>query len=87
MSAPLVYIEWLDAAAVHGWQDLDTVTDDASPIVIQSVGWVLRETDAAITLGAHLHKDIPQNGAVRQVTDALTIPKAAITVRRVLRKR
>lgn len=83
----LIYLEWVDAAANQGWHNLDSIRDDATVLLIQSVGWVIRETDQAITLAAHMHKDIPENGAVRQATDPLTIPKAAITMRRMLRKR
>jgi hypothetical protein len=83
----LVYIEWLDSAAMHGWQALGEVREHATLVVIQSVGWVIHETDDAITLVAHIHKDVPENGDVRLATDPLTIPKGVIRERRVMRKR
>lgn len=83
----LVYVEWVDSATVHGWNSVDELQDDCGTVLMQSVGWVIRETEAMLMLAAHMHKDIPENGAVRQAADATAIPKVAITMRRVLRKR
>jgi hypothetical protein len=83
----LVYIEWIDSAAMQGWRAIDGIKEDATVAVIQSVGWVVTETEQAITLVAHMHKDIPQNGTVRYGSDPMTIPKGVIKERRVLRKR
>lgn len=85
MTFELVYLEWVDASAIHGWQSLDDIQRDGAPLVIQSVGWIVHETDDAITLVAHMHKDNPN--AVRQMSDPLTIPKGIIRERRTMRKR
>ena len=90
MSKPLelVYVEWIDSAGYPGWRSLEDIQREATPIVIESVGWVVAENDKSITLVSHVHKDIPeQSENVRYGNDALTIPKIAITVRRAARKR
>ena len=81
----LVYIEWLDSAAMHGWQSLDRIRADAGPVLIQSVGWVVCETDTAVTLVAHKHRDTADS--VPMATDPLTIPKGVITLRKRMRAR
>lgn len=64
----LVYVEWWDSCGPGFW----TMAHDISPemTTVESVGWVLTETDAAIVLGSH-------NGA-EQTYGPLTIPKCAI---------
>jgi hypothetical protein len=64
---------------------VDEIKRDATTLVIQSVGWVLRETDDALTLVAHIHKEAADS--VRYASDPITIPKFAIQMRRILRKR
>jgi hypothetical protein len=34
----LVYIEWLDSAAMHGWRAIDDIKTDATVVVVQSIG-------------------------------------------------
>jgi hypothetical protein len=83
----LVYIEWVDSAAMHGWRSLDYIKEEATVAVIQSVGWIIRESEESITIVAHMHKELPQNGVTRYASDPTTIPTAMITTRRVMRKR
>jgi len=80
----LVYVEWVDSATIHGWHDIEELQDDGGTVFMQSVGWIIHETKEALMLAAHLHKDIPENGAVRMAADAIAIPKVAIRVRRAL---
>jgi hypothetical protein len=89
MSKPLemVYIEWVDSAGLHGWHSIEELQSDATPIVIESVGWVITENETAVTLVSHIYKDMPGNGGTRQGADSMTIPKGAIVTRRAARKR
>ena len=84
---PLVYVEWVDSATVHGWHSLDELQRDCTSVLMQSVGWIVKETDDTLMLSAHLHKETDEHDAVRMAADATAIPKVAITMRRVLRKR
>ena len=89
MSKPLelVFIEWVDSAGIPGWKPLTAIQSDATPIVVESVGWIVAENDTALTIVSHIYKDTPQNGDTRHGADSMTIPKGAITVRRAARKR
>lgn len=74
----LVYVEWVDSAAMHGWHSLEDIRADATLAVIQSIGWLINDTDECKTLVGHMHMDIPQNGVTRFASDPLTIPSVVI---------
>jgi len=77
-SPRLVYIEWIDSAAMHGWRSLQNIRDDATLAVIQSIGWLIVDTDELKTVVAHMHMDVPQNGTTRFASDPFTIPTVVI---------
>lgn len=76
MSRTLLYIRWHDAAGVSAdWQHLGDL--DGKPLkdyVVDSVGFVLRETENVIHLGPHFHED----GSNSQYCGDMQIPKSAI---------
>jgi hypothetical protein len=74
----LVYVEWVDSAAMHGWHSLKDIREDATLAVIQSIGWLIIDTDEQKTLVASKHMDIPQNGDVCFGSDPITIPAVVI---------
>jgi len=79
----LEWVEWQDSQTTFtGW----TLTEDIDPDLpragsIVSVGFLIRENDEAILIAPHF-------GGInaQQVCGAMTIPKLAITKRRVLRE-
>lgn len=83
MKWPLVEIEWADSGSHGMWVDLSELTEDFG-VECVSVGWLLSENDASITIASHLALDI--HGVADQASGDMTIPKVAITKRRVLVK-
>jgi hypothetical protein len=73
----LELITWEDAGGEQdgGWQDPDDV--DTANSVIQSVGWVIKETEKNITLAMDLSDD-------GQTHTRSRIPKGMIVSRQVL---
>lgn len=46
---PLLYLEWLDhCSGSYGWREPEDY--DAETVLCKTVGWVMAETDEAITL-------------------------------------
>jgi hypothetical protein len=80
----LELVEWLDTHASRRWQDLDEVREAAVPLKCRSVGWVFVENEQVIVLVPHF-AGVGQDILV-QASGDLTIPKAVITKRRVLRR-
>lgn len=70
----LIYVEWKDSAAYHGWHRLDT----GGPALIKSIG-ILAHKDAAIIVLSTSFNPISKH-----YMDQLTIPRECITkIRRV----
>lgn len=75
MNRKLVHVTWADSASYDaGWKSNGKVADMV-PSYIDSVGWVVAETDGHLTLGAH----ISDQG---HVTGEMCIPKGCILKRR-----
>lgn len=55
----LVHIRWHDAKGVHGtWQHLEDLEDEPlKDYIVDSVGFVLRESETVIHIAPHLHVD------------------------------
>jgi len=54
---PLLLVQWHDAASFHvGWEKLDTIAKQ-TPVVVRSVGWLLKRTKQHITLVASIVED------------------------------
>lgn len=72
----LVYVKWQDSR--HGltrWQFMDEMDDDPLEVVTaESVGFVLREDDAAL----HIAANIWDHEKHRQFSCDIQIPKSAI---------
>ena len=68
-----VYIEWHDAFSFDPWADEETATAYCNePMLVQSTGWLLDETDKHITICHSHNKD-------SQVTGCIHIPIGCIT--------
>ena len=71
----LVLIEWEDSfGCPTGWQYADEVTP--SPIIVHSVGWLLKETKEYKFLAPHINK--PGTSERPQIAGYITIPVGAI---------
>jgi len=70
----LCYIEWVDSRGTHGsWTELSSM--DTSYCIINSVGFILKETDDLIHLVPHVSYDSDQG------CGDMVIPKVCITKR------
>jgi hypothetical protein len=80
MKYDLESVEWIDSAGYgrQFWHSLDD--HDHSIVYINSVGYVVHETDLIITL----IMNISTSG---NVIGDMTIPKCAITKRKILKKK
>lgn len=79
----LVLIEWVDSSGGSGWIPVDEIEEE--PIIIRSVGWVLRETKDIIVIAAH-HGQRNGRTTPEQVHSEMKIPKVAIKRVRNLRE-
>lgn len=74
-----VEVEWIDSASESGWNDendvLEKITRDDATLCL-SVGYLVYEDDAKITLASNL-ATYGMRG--RLLGDCITIPKVAIT--------
>lgn len=69
----LVRIEWHDSrGATSRWQHLEDLDEGAC--YMQSVGWIVRQTDEFIVLAPHMSADGEQASGV------MYIPRSAITM-------
>ena len=77
MNKRLLYIEWDDSIAVDGptWIEADEISGDT---LVRSCGFVVKENQYTISIAGH----ISEHG---YISGTLTIPKAAIKKRRVVR--
>ena len=74
----LVLIEWQDSKRVTiNWEFVSEIQKrDASPVMIQSVGYLIRETDQVMEVAPHLSD--PDEDGDRQACGVMVIPKACI---------
>lgn len=73
---PLLKIIWIDSVSTNAW----TPQDSLEEIVIQnitSVGYLVNETDDAITIASHI--------ALHEVDGIMCIPKVCIKSRKELK--
>ena len=77
-----VHVTWIDSSGGDtGWEPVENLDDVHCNIIIcESLGWVLKETDDALTI-AHNVSD-GHSGAEAQFTMGMTIPKVAIIKRK-----
>ena len=76
----LELVEWVDSQSTFtGWTLVDDI-DPARPVVgeLSTVGWVVRENDAAILIASSAGAI---DGGSHQICHAMTIPKVAIVKR------
>lgn len=74
---PLAFIEWEDSLGCpQGWQSFEDAL--TSCVIIQSVGWVLRESKESVTLVPHVGS---VDGNANQGQGIMTIPKRCILKR------
>ena len=80
---PLVLIEWNDASSKLGgiWHDGDDV-HDLAPLLVRSVGWIVREDKTAVVIAAHTHS----SGDGHRLGGDLCVPKAIISKRVTLKE-
>lgn len=82
---PLLYLEWLDAGVITqgDWLTANEVEDEAKAehFINKTVGWLLKEDEAAIVIAAQIATDHekPNYDLV------MFIPKALIRKRKVLK--
>jgi hypothetical protein len=67
----LVFIEWVDSRATHGWSTVDEIENTC--VIVQSVGWKILENEELIVISGHYGKP-PQP----QFCGVMTIPKCCI---------
>ena len=67
----LVYVQWMDSCGLNNgvWKSRDDA-EEMEPLVIDSVGYVLKETEEHITIASHVCE--------HQVSGEMSIPKSAI---------
>lgn len=77
---PLLYIEWLDHCSRKdgSWADPDELARELKPIVVSSVGWLIKETDHYLLL-------VSSNAGGDNVGGDCLILKNCISRRRVLK--
>lgn len=68
----LVLVEWLDSRRGDGWTRIQDLRDDHTPIRCKSVGWVVAEDSAALTLAGHVGEN------PGQCCGDITIPACSI---------
>lgn len=77
-------VTWLDSATHEdGWSRIEDIAETVTRrglLRIESVGFVVHETDDALTLAASWFAD--DEGAPCRVSQPLTIPKAMVVERR-----
>lgn len=62
---PMVYVRWTDAISnTHGWMQLEDAIDWAAGVewLVETVGWVLKETKEFLLIGAQRGEFIPGEG-------------------------
>lgn len=84
----LLYLEWDDSMSYDRWVDVDEVVHTHGVLGCVSVGWLIKEDRHAVTIAPHFSHSGKKRGPlgkVRQVSGDMSIPKSAITRRRVIR--
>jgi hypothetical protein len=78
MMQKAVYLEWDDSCSDSGWTNDEKIKTFLRPWVIKSIGYIVGENKTHIAITT----SIGQGG---NKMDVLTIPKACISKRRVLK--
>lgn len=82
----LVLIEWIDSHSGRGWQALDDIKANASPVRCRSVGWLVADTKDTKVLVPHL-SGVDDEGVRPYGTGDIAIPRRCIVRCRVLSER
>ena len=61
----LVYIEWFDHCSLTGgvWHEKSDV-ENMAPMLVKSVGWVVKETDKYVIIVSSMFSDVHVGGDV-----------------------
>ena len=84
ISSKLMYIEWLDSYDNgHNWELLRTMPKPAE-MICASVGWIVKESRKYVIVAPHI-SDITNKKSLGTVSGCLTIPKAAIVKKQLIK--
>lgn len=73
----LFLVEWHDSCSGTGWQPLQDFEEP--PLLCRSVGWIIHDSELALTLAPNIHVDVVQAGRGGDAgCETMTIPKGAI---------
>lgn len=73
----LLYVQWVDSVAISGWKFPVELDETLEVEIIQSIGWIYKDTDEYLALYGHTAVD-PKN---EQYSQVMVIPKIAIIKR------
>lgn len=79
---PFQLIRWIDSASEDGWRSMRRM-EDPRTVPCMTVGWVVAESDEALTVFGTWAPET--ESTTEQVCSGMTIPKAAILSRTVVR--
>lgn len=80
----LVLVEWIDSHGEdHAWVKPDKV-EERQPAVCQTVGYVVDETDTALTVAQSI--GLGTEGHVEELGGVFTIPQGCVTRRHEIRE-
>ena len=78
----LLLVEWVDSAGCPaGWQHAEDVTPAMA--IVQSVGWLLKETKEFLFLAPHINKTGTSDRP--QIAGHITIPRGVVKRQSILR--
>jgi len=81
----LVRIDWIDSVvSTSRWQYIEEAKSGNRPSRCRSVGWIIYEDKAGVTLSPNLGSTSKKDPMSDQACGVITIPKVAITKRRSL---
>lgn len=86
MKRKLVFIKWVDSHSSNGaWRKIEDIVADNHPLHIDSIGWLIAETNVNVTIVPHMHSPEHDDILVTHGCGEITIPKVAILKRKNIR--
>lgn len=81
----LLLVNWVDSFSQPGWKAEEDIAEMGACLAhVQSVGFFVKETKRILVLG--MNRSRKDQSLFKPFADIISIPKGAITRRRVLRK-
>jgi len=76
-----VLVIWVDSHSGHGWSNVDYIRDRCKPLIIETLGYLVAETEGQIIVVQSKYSETQKDDIIQQGLGDICIPICSIIER------